>query len=227
MAEVAVVVPVLRRPANAAPFMASLHASGADATAYAVAQADDAETAAAWRDAGAVVLDSGEQVSFAAKCNLAYARTAEPWLFLTGDDVRFHRGWLECAQVVAGRVYDVIGTNDLGNPRVTSGQHATHLLIRRSYVDRLGGGWDGPGVLCHEGYRHWFVDDELVTAARQRGAWAMALSSRVEHMHPLFGKGDEDEVYHLGATHAAADQRRFLSRLSACDPAAVLAGSSA
>src|SRR5207344_1894967 len=55
--ETAVVVPVLGRPGNAAPFMASLAESGAPlATVYAISDQDDVETAQAWRDAGAQVV---------------------------------------------------------------------------------------------------------------------------------------------------------------------------
>jgi hypothetical protein len=106
----------------------------------------------------------------------------------------------------------VVGTNDLGNPRVTSGEHATHLLIRRSYVDEHGASWDGPKTVCHEGYRHWYVDDEIVTAAKQRGTWAMALGSVVEHLHPMWGKGEPDEVYLAGQASAKADAELFQAR---------------
>ena len=125
--ECAVVVPVLRRPQNAAPFMASLRASTGMAAAYAVCDLGDAETYLAWTAAGATVIqmDIGndyERVgSFAEKVNLGYRQTRESWLLLVGDDVRFHAGWLDHAQAVAGDRYHVVGTNDLANPRVTSG----------------------------------------------------------------------------------------------------------
>jgi hypothetical protein len=213
----AVVVPVLRRPQNAEPFMASLRASTGLATVYAVADTDDHETIVAWKEAGAQIVlwpPRDRPGSFAEKANAGYADARwEPWLFLVGDDVRFHPGWLDHAQAVAGDRYHVIGTNDLVNPRVTSGEHATHLLIRRSYVDDLGASWDGPGVVAHEGYRHWYVDDEIVTAAKQRGVWAPALGSVVEHLHPLFGRGQTDEVYELGESFAEQDRALFLSRL--------------
>jgi hypothetical protein len=106
----------------------------------------------------------------------------------------------------------VVGTNDLGNPRVLAGEHATHLLIRRSYVDEQGASWDGPGVVAHEGYRHWYVDDEIVTSAKQRGVWQMALGSVVEHFHPLFGKAEQDDVYRLGQSFAQTDRATFLER---------------
>lgn len=209
----AVLVPVMRRPQNAAPFMASLRASTGLATVYAVADADDTETIAAWTAAGASVLvRDGAEGTFAEKVNYGYRNTDEPWVFIVGDDVRFHAGWLDHAQAIAGDTRHVIGTNDLGNPRVVAGDHATHLLIRRSYVDEQGASWDGPKIVAHEGYRHWYVDDEIVTAAKQRGVWAMALGSVVEHLHPAWGKADTDDVYGLGQAHASEDQAVFEKR---------------
>ena len=212
--EVAVIVPVMKRPGNAAPFMRSLRASTGLATVYAIADSDDTETIAAWENAGATVV-IGDAVTFAKKVNLGYRKTGEPWLFLTGDDVKFHPGWLDHAQHVANILEAfVVGTNDLGNPRVMAGEHATHLLVKRSYVDEVGASWDGPGVVAHEAYRHWFVDDELVTAAKQRGVWQMALGSIVEHLNPLWGKAENDEVYELGQSFAEVDRDLFRQRLA-------------
>jgi hypothetical protein len=259
--ETAVIVPVMKRPQNAEPFMRSLRASTGLAKVFAVADADDAETAQAWRQAGAevLVMPEGDRAgTFAEKVNFGYQcitaapgqllpqRTVDPeaaagveellkeqlraphrtlmlpplgiiaqapeWLFVVGDDVRFHPGWLDHAQAAAADQFHVVGTNDLANPRVMAGKHATHLLIRRSYVDEMGASWDGPKVVAHEGYRHWWVDDEIVAAARQRGVWTMAINSTVEHLHPAWGKGEQDEVYELGQSHADQDKATFMAR---------------
>jgi hypothetical protein len=212
----AVIVPVLGRPQNAAPFMESLKASGADlATVWAVAGTDDKETADAWASAGANVL-TAPLLTFAEKVNFGYGATAHagPWLFLVGDDVRFRPGWLDHAQAAARDGFDVIGTNDLHNPRVTTGEHGTHLLIRRSYVDEQGSSWDGPKVVAHEGFRHWYVDDEIVTAAKQRGTWTSAPRSVVEHLHPLWGNATDDDTYRLGRSSAEQDRALFEERLA-------------
>lgn len=215
---VAVIVPILNRPQNAAPFMRSLRASTGLATVYAVGDPADEETMRAWERAGAEVIcmenmDDSVPGTFAQKVNLGYEQTAEPWLFLVGDDVRFHPGWLDHAQAVAGDRYHVIGTQDLGNARVLAGEHATHLLVRRAYVDEAGASWDGPKVAAHEGFRHWYVDDEIVAAAKQRGVWAMAMGSVVEHLHPVWGKGAMDATYELGGKSADADRALFQRRL--------------
>lgn len=209
-----VVVPVLERPDNAELFMVSLRASTGLAKVLAVVQDDDELTGKAWAAAGATVVPSGSRSTFAEKANVGFEAGESPWMFLVGDDVRFHAGWLDHAQFVANRSgARVIGTNDMGNPRVLAGEHATHMLIARSYVDELGASWDGPGVVCHEGYEHWFCDDEMVWAAKQRGEWAMALGSRVEHLHPAWGKAADDAVYRLGQSTAKADRKRFEARV--------------
>jgi GT2 family glycosyltransferase len=215
--ETAVIVPVLRRPQNAAPFMASLKASGADlATVYAVADADDPDTAQAWKESGATVLTwhGPSPGTFAQKANIGYRATAEPWLLLAGDDVKFHPGWLDQAQAAARDGADVVGTNDLHNPRVTAGDHSPHPMIRRAYIDEQGASWDGPGTVAHEGYAHWFVDDELVTVAKQRDTWTAAPHAKVEHLHPLWGLAEDDGTYALGREHIEQDKALFEKRLA-------------
>jgi hypothetical protein len=214
---VAVIVPVMKRPQNAEPFMQSLRASTGLATVWVVTDADDDETAAAWIAAGADVVGHdeprGRVGTFAEKVNFASSKTSAPWLFIVGDDVKFHPGWLDHAQHVAKtQGAAVVGTNDLANPRVMAGEHGTHLLISSAYVAERGASWDGPGVVCHEGYRHWFVDDEIVTVAKSRGEWASALGSIVEHLHPIVGKAPMDAVYERGSHNAARDKKTFQQR---------------
>lgn len=211
--EVDVIVPVLHRPQNVAPFMQTLRASTGLTKAWFVCDRSDSEQQAeVERHGGRVLREDG---SFAHKVNYAYGKIKSnaPWIFITGDDVQFHPGWLDHAQFVASEYgAKVVGTNDLGNARVTAGDHATHLLIARDYIDEHGASWDGPGVVCHEGYRHWFVDDEIVTAARDRGVWGMALGSIVEHMHPYWGKAATDDVYALGEQNAEQDKATHEAR---------------
>lgn len=210
--EVAVIVPVVGRPQNAEPFMRYLRASTGLARCYAICETDDQESIDAWKAAGAVV-EVQDGTTFAQKVNHGYRVTTEPWLFLVGDDVRFHATWFDHALAVAkGHGAKVIGTNDLGTQRVQSGDHATHFLVARDYIDEVGASWDGPGVVCHE-YHHWYVDDEIVTAAKQRGVWSMALGSIVEHMHPLFGRAEDDDTYRKGQARADEDRETFMSRL--------------
>lgn len=211
--DTAVIVPVVGRPGSAWPFMESFRAATpAGARVYAVCEEGDPDTLSAWLAAGANVLTAPGS-TFAIKVNHGYRHTGEPWLFVVGDDVRFRSGWLNNAKLVAGRRWHVVGVNDKANPRVMAGEHATHMLIRRSYVDEVGASWDGPGSVCHEGYGHWYVDDEIVAAAKQRGVWTPAKSSVVEHLHPMFGRGEWDDIYERGTKTVEADRALFEARL--------------
>jgi len=210
-----VIVPVLHRPQNVKPFMESLRASTGLARAWFVCEeGDDVQADEVRSYGGNVLFHSG---SFAKKANFAFdqlsALSEAQWVFLAGDDVKFRPGWLDhCFEVARRYKAKVVGTNDLANPRVMRGEHATHMLVERAYVMEKGASWDGPGVLCHEGYHHWFVDDELVTVAKQNGVFQVALGSEVEHVHPMVGKAPNDAVYDLGADKSQEDEKLFKAR---------------
>lgn len=209
-----ILVPVMRT-GMARPFMESLEASGAPgigSLVSACALRDDEAVQREWLDAGAgVVLCGG--TTMPVKVNRGYRATHQAWVLFVGEDVRFHAGWHAAAmRAGADPRVSVIGTNDLGHPRVLAGEHATHFLLRRSYVDEHGAGWGEPGVVMHEGYRHWFADDEIITAAKRRGAWAPALDCVIEHLHPAWGKAAHDDVYALGSQAEAHDRALFEQR---------------
>lgn len=236
---VAVLVPVLERPDNVAPLVESfnranrcLNCEGSGdvyghecsvcdgggtegAVLYFVVDPDalDGEELAEIRRCGAKYLVSDRGSTFAQKINSGFEQTLEPWVFLCGDDVRFHEGWLEAARKLSDR-FDVIGTNDhpegKGNPRVASGQHADHFFVRRSYVDTYGGNL-GPGVLS-EVYRHFFCDVETIELAKARKVWTPCLDSLVEHMHPDLGKSEVDDVYLKGWSEKAHDSQEWAKR---------------
>lgn len=221
MADIAVIVPVLGRPANAQPLVQNLLATAPDAwllfmcSPDDIAQIDACELAcSAPRTKFAVVPWEAGPGDYAAKINLAYRNTAQVEMVLLGaDDIRFHPGWLEAVEAVAAK-YDcgVVGTNDMGNPEVLAGRHSTHPVVRRCYIDRYGGVVGEPGVVYHEGYDHQMVDNELVATAQARGCYAHAHDARVEHLHYLWRKSQRDSTYEKGRRGGQRDLRLFNSR---------------
>lgn len=213
MSEVAVLVPVLARPAAAAPLAESLRATS-DAELVWIISPGDAEQRAACEVAGGRILEAGWEPGpgdYARKINLGYRETIAPWVLQAADDLRFHPGWERAALAAGERGAGVVGTDDLGNPTVRRGAHSTHSLVRRSYVESLGGTYDSREVL-HEGYDHQFVDTELVDAAQARGAWAFAKDAKIEHLHPFWRKGSLDATYRKALAEGDADRRLFLER---------------
>ncbi len=175
---------------------------------------DDDDEIAACSEAGDVLVVDwpAGPGDYARKINAGYRATAEPFVFTAADDLSFHAGWATAALAAAETGASVIGTDDLWNPAVRRGEHSTHSLIRRSYVDLEGASWDGPGIVYHEGYDHQFVDTELVAVARQRGAWAFCAGARVEHLHPMAHKADMDDTYRKGLAKGRDDRRLFDAR---------------
>jgi glycosyltransferase involved in cell wall biosynthesis len=195
---VVVIFPVLGRPHRVEPLLRSLQEATPEPhrPLFVATDGDDEEIAEVRRTrADLLVVPPRTVGDYAFKINTAYRSTDEPFLFMGADDVRFEPGWLTAAlRRMDDPKIGIVGTNDLGNARVMSGEHATHVLIRRAYVDRWGTIDERGKVLC-EKYPHEFVDDELVETAKSRDAWTPALDSIVEHLHPNWGKAPSDDLY--------------------------------
>jgi hypothetical protein len=151
---------------------------------------------------------------FAKKINLGFENTWDPFVFLGATDLNFKPGWDAAALCVAEATgAGVIGTDDMGNGLVRAGKHATHPLVRRSYIEELGGTFnEEPGVVYAECYDHQAVDNELVFVAQERGQWAFARDSKVEHLHPLWLKSPMDPTYEKALARGKQDIQIFGQR---------------
>jgi glycosyltransferase involved in cell wall biosynthesis len=211
-----ILVPVLRRPHRVAPLIESIDAATPEPhrTLFVLSPGDDAEFQAV-RAAGGewLVMDDCYEGAgdYARKINAGYRYSTEPLLFLGADDLKFHPGWLDRAVSRLGGTVHVVGTNDLGNPAVLAGEHSTHSLVTRDYVDVFGT-VDEQAKVLHEGYRHNFCDTEFVSTAQRRNAFAFEGTSVVEHFHPSWGKAQMDEVYESGRRFFEADRRTYMAR---------------
>lgn len=214
MTDLAILVPVRRRPQRVTPLLDSIGTSAPGARVLFLVDPDDiAERHAVLSERGREDVRVKWTIcrgGYARKINVGVRLTTEPLIFLGADDLDFHPGWLEAAATRLSPPVGVVGTNDLGNRRVRRGEHATHSLVARSYADE--GSIDDAHVLLHEGYDHNFVDDEFVATARHRDSWDFAPDSHVEHLHPNWGKAEGDETYDLGQRHFNADRRLFRER---------------
>jgi hypothetical protein len=150
---------------------------------------------------------------FAKKLNYAYRTGSEPFLMMGADDLAFQPGWWPAAR----RYFDdpkigVVGTNDLApTKRAQAGEHSTHCVIRREYVDAHGL-ITGERAVLYEGYVHEYCDDELVGTAKKRGAWVYAEDSVVEHLHMNWGKAPSDPMYRQATRRMIMSRRLFQQR---------------
>jgi glycosyltransferase involved in cell wall biosynthesis len=215
--ELAVLVPVLNRPANVVPLVESfLTGCPSDSMLCFVAESGDTDEIAELMKVGdsrVDVLVSGDTHTWPEKINVGYRLWDADWYLCAADDVRFHEGWWDATATLRDvpRI-GVIGTNDLGNPRVIEGSHTCHPLIRREYAEL--GTWDQPNTIACEQYQHWYVDNEIVITARMRRAWAPCPEAVVEHLHPYWqpDKIMWDATYAHGEANATHDLETWQAR---------------
>lgn len=213
MNELAILVPVLRRPHRVEPLLKSIAATTPTARVLFLTDPDDGDEQEAIRDArrwsALDVTMLAEGGNYAQKINSGVRATVEPLLFLGADDLEFHPGWLTWAK--RGLAHGgVVGTNDLCSGRVQRGDHATHCLVTREYTAL--GTIDNPDLLLHEEYEHEFVDDEFVATAKYRGQWSFARRAVVEHLHPMVGKAPTDDLYDQQPRRMIVGRRIFRKR---------------
>lgn len=196
MKQVVVLIPTLGRPHHIEPLLNSLYSTTDDARPLFLVTPEDAPVIDAIRATSEefMLVNQKHRGDYARKINHGYRNSKEPFLFLGATDLKFHDDWLENAMKRVTKKKLVIGTNDLGNPRVIRGEHSTHSLVYRKYCDKFGT-IDKKKEVLHEGYAHEYVDDEFIETAKCRDQFEMALDSVVEHLHPTWGKGRWDRSY--------------------------------
>lgn len=214
-----VLIPMLGRAHRVAPVVDSIRATTRGARILFLCTPGDTAVVDAIRDVGLDAADLTFRIvpklpfgDYARKINTGYRVTTEPLIFTGACDLEFHQGWLDAARTALAPGVGVVGTNDLGNPRVLAGTHATHFLITRAYIDQFGT-IDVPGQVMHEGYPHEYVDDELVGTALMRGAFRFCPTSIVEHRHPNWCPDvPMDALYAQQPARMRAGQRIYASR---------------
>lgn len=148
-----------------------------------------------------------DRADYAKKINRAFELTTGPWFFAGASDITFNYHWDDHALRVAyGTGAGVIGTNDMASAYVRAGKSATHILIRRSYIEEYGGTIDGTGTVYCELYDHQYVDNELVETAKARGQWAFAPHSIVRHAHPHWQTAEMDATYQKALRNTVQDR---------------------
>jgi hypothetical protein len=222
LTSIAVLTPVLARSHLVAPLLASLEAAaepGVQIRPFFLCSPGDLDVIDAVVAAGEqpwVVPWKPGRGDYAHKVNWGAQRAVSmgfDWFLLAADDVRYHPGWARAALAAHESTGALaIGTNDLGNPDVMAGKYATHPMAHRDYL--ACGTVDDPEgrLLFHPGYWHEGCDAEFAGTARMRGTWAYAADSIVEHLHHLWGKGEDDAVYAGSREHVEADRALYRRR---------------
>ena len=210
-----ILVPVLGRPQNALPLVESIVQNTiVDYSVVFLCSRGDVKQISACKQTGArIIIIEGGRSEYPRKMNVGFRKTDREFCLLGADDIEFETGWDTLALAVAEETWaGVIGTNDCFNAHVQRGEFSTHPLVSRRYVTEKGASFDGPGVLCHEGYDHNYTDLEISKLAQARDEWAFCPESRICHRHPGFIGPARDETYQKGFRQFKRDRQLFLKR---------------
>lgn len=216
MPTIEVLVPTIGRADRLSAVAANVHdATEAEHRVVFIVEEHDETTVLAARATGELTLVNEHSRNYAGAVQTGYERTDGRYLFCGSDDLRFHRGWDRHAldTMTALPHVRVVGTNDLLNPYVAQGLHATHSLTDRRYLDEVGGVVDGgPGSFLNTMFDHQFTDTEYIGTAKARAVFAPCMASVVEHMHFMAGKSEHDGTYERAYAELAADETLYESR---------------
>ena len=130
MNQIAILVPVLNRPQNARPLVASALRSTKvrHSIVFLCSPGDDLEIKACRETVANVHVVDWEPGpgDWAKKINRGFAITSEEFVLLGADDLCFHEGWDMAVLGVARQSgAGVVGTNDLGNATVMRGHQSS------------------------------------------------------------------------------------------------------
>lgn len=194
MQRLTILVPTQRRPHRIEPTMTSaLMAAPDHTTLLFLPDPDDGPEIDELERMGAEWVSV--EGNYADKINQGIGLAPADYYFFGANDLHWHPGWYEAAEMhmTGPGGIGVVGTNDLCNPRVMRGDHATHCLVARWYTEL--GLVDDPTKVINPAYIHEYQDDEFVGTAKMRNAFAHAPNSVVEHLHPMVGKAPTDSFY--------------------------------
>lgn len=148
--------------------------------------------------------------TYAGAINSAYEQTDGKFFFCGADDLKFYPDWASIALEKMDE-YSVVGTNDMLNIHVKAGDHATHYLVKRSYIEKYGGTIDDSYPVLYE-YLHNYCDTEFIQTAIKRHEFIPCLDSVVKHEHWTNNKAKMDDVYQKSHETKTQDLETFNSR---------------
>ena len=209
MIKVSVVMPSRGRSQQLRGCIEQLQLVSPEVETIVVADTDDAKTCAVAEDLNCkliVITNQGD--SGTSHCwNVGAAAASGEAFVLGADDLKFHPGWLEASLYGLAQLNMVgmVGFNDLSP---SAGDLATHYMVSKSYAANEWG-----GVLAIPSYKHLWLDTEATTRARRDKCYYYAEDAIVEHLHWLWGKAENDEIYQFGQQSYGAGEETFNRRM--------------
>lgn len=208
-----ILIPVLGRPWNVQPLMASLEGNTEleHRVIFMVTPGDRAQIEACEATGHTVVEVPGRWHQYPAKMNAGFITGSNPWVFLAADDIEFRPGWDTRAMEAADGA-GVVGIDDMLNVWVRRGVWSTHPFVSRAYVEEFGGCLEGAGQLLSCAYDHNYCEREVCGIAQYRERWVFVRGAKIKHRHGGWQNRGGDATYLKGQRQFARDRQVFYRR---------------
>jgi hypothetical protein len=210
----AILIPTLNRPQRLRDLVANIRANTPEGMFTLLFCASDSASVGILENLGETVIDDTESgdhryvTRMNRLVNIAMGLHDITSVFFGSDDVFHHEGWLPEALNALER-HALVVVDDMRN------QNGTQALARLDYATTAAV-FDAQGIAFHPGYLHNFADTEQFRTAMANGEYGRALTSKVEHLHPLFGapgSAEWDSTYRDAQLGWAHDEMLFLTRM--------------
>lgn len=210
---VSVVIPSLNRPGKLRDCLEQLLTASPEVEVIVAAHPDDKATQRMVKRLAVVKLVTTPGTSVEA-WNIGAAAASGDYLVLGADDLWFYDGWYEAALEAMAKLggHGLVAFNDLSP---LAGRLATHYMVSRNYAVNEWGGF-----LAAPYYKKQWIDNEATHRARRDERFIYAEDSVVEHMHPVWDKGENDSTYQMAEDNEwyADGEKVFVERMQAGFP---------
>lgn len=140
------------------------------------------------------------------KWNQAAKISKGEWLVTISDDCIPQVDWLTNALSMASNGF-------IGLPDGVTGDRNNFFtplyMATKDWLRRYHG-----GVLVIPWYQSWFADIETAMRAKRAGHYMIGPNSVVTQLHAIFNTADNDEIYRIGESRRAEDNRIYNLRAS-------------
>jgi glycosyltransferase involved in cell wall biosynthesis len=207
-------IPTFGRGEKLVELVAHIQESTPRATVVLILEEEDGLSREEAAKTTAVRVINHRSKTYAGAINSAWEVMDSDLFFVGADDIRFTPGWEEIAidEMVGNTM--VVGTNDLHNQEVLTGDHATHYLVRGKYIRTNSGTFDRTYPVLYEGYSHNYTDAEFIKTAQFRGVFRPCLDSVVEHFARAYGLQSPDATHAKTREKVQEDTRLYEERSS-------------
>lgn len=144
--------------------------------------------------------------------NYGYAKSIEPFIFCGSDDIEFEPGWdQKMLKEFNDSSIGLVGAWDSWKITQT-GKHTSHFMVKRQYIEELGGVEDERNTIYSSQYQHFNCDIETEQVAMKRGKFKMS-EATIEHHHFIVDKSVEyDKTYAKEQSKINRDTRTYNQR---------------